>query len=125
MEEADALCTRIGIMGFGSLRCLGTQVHLKNKFGDGFKLTLNCESEGQDVSALLAEVCEGARLVHALGRQQTFVLPVQNVDVAHLFNTLERQKLRRCALRDKPAQAVNYPHLPRFFPIFSRFPLDF
>ena len=91
-------------MGFGSLRCLGTQVHLKNKFGDGFKLTLNCESEGQDVSALLAEVCEGARLVHALGRQQTFVLPVQNVDVAHLFNTLERQKLRRCALRDPPRQ---------------------
>ena len=117
-------------MGFGSLRCLGTQVHLKNKFGDGFKLTLNCESEGQDVSALLAEVCEGARLVHALGRQQTFVLPVQNVDVAHLFNTLERQKLRRCALRDpprqsKPAKAVNYPHLPRFVSIFSRFPLDF
>ena len=25
----------------------------------------------------------------------------------------------------KPAQAVNYPHLPRFFPIFSRFPVDF
>ena len=103
-------------MGFGSLRCLGTQVHLKNKFGDGFKLTLNCESEGQDVSALLAEVCEGARLVHALGRQQTFVLPVQNVDVAHLFNTLERQKLRRCALRDRPRQ----PSLPKLLitPIF-------
>jgi len=54
------------------------------------------------VSALLAEVCEGARLVHALGRQQTFVLPVQNVDVAHLFNTLERQKLRRCVQQDPP-----------------------
>lgn len=91
-EEADALCTRIGIMGFGQLRCIGTQVHLKNKFGDGFKLTLNCNHEGQDVSALLAEICTGARLVHALGRQQTFVMPMDNVDVAHLFNTLERQK---------------------------------
>ena len=29
-------------MGFGQLRCIGTQMHLKNKFGDGFKLTLNC-----------------------------------------------------------------------------------
>lgn len=31
MEEADALCSRIGIMAGGCLRCLGTQVHLKNK----------------------------------------------------------------------------------------------
>jgi len=92
MEEADALCTRIGIMGFGQLRCIGTQMHLKNKFGDGFKLTLNCSREGQDVSALLADLCSGARLVHSLGRQQTFVLPIEDVDVAKLFNTLERQK---------------------------------
>jgi len=94
MEEADALCTRIGIMGFGQLRCIGTQMHLKNKFGDGFKLTLNCAQEGQDVSALLADICQGARLVHSLGRQQTFVMPMDNVDVAKLFNTLERQKRR-------------------------------
>lgn len=32
MEEADALCSRIGIMAGGSLRCLGTQVHLKNRY---------------------------------------------------------------------------------------------
>ena len=31
MEEADALCNRIGIMAGGGLRCLGTQIHLKNK----------------------------------------------------------------------------------------------
>ena len=29
-----------------------------------------------------------------LGRQQTFVLPMADVDVAKLFNTLERQKRR-------------------------------
>merc|ERR1711998_513420 len=32
MEEADALSTRIGIMAEGRLRCIGTQLHLKNKF---------------------------------------------------------------------------------------------
>eukprot|EP01044_Picomonas_judraskeda_P025199 COSAG03_NODE_7217_length_947_cov_2.892689_2_plen_109_part_00 len=52
-------------MGFGQLRCIGTQMHLKNKFGDGFKLTLNCSRDGQDVSALLDELCPGARLVHS------------------------------------------------------------
>ena len=29
-----------------------------------------------------------------LGRQQTFVLPMDGVDVAKLFNTIERQKRR-------------------------------
>merc|ERR1711871_1540128 len=85
MEEADALCTRIGIMGFGQLRCIGTQMHLKNKFGDGFKLTLNCIQERQDVSPLLADLCPRARLVHSLGRQQTFVLPMEDVDVEKVF----------------------------------------
>lgn len=29
MEEADALCNRIGIMVAGSLDCIGTPQHLK------------------------------------------------------------------------------------------------
>jgi ABC-type multidrug transport system ATPase subunit len=35
MEEADALCTRIGIMVNGKLQCLGSSQHLKSKFGKG------------------------------------------------------------------------------------------
>ena len=35
MEECEALCTRIGIMTQGRLRCLGTVQHLKNRFGAG------------------------------------------------------------------------------------------
>ena len=42
MEEADHLCTRIGIMNFGHLRCLGTQSRLKSKFGTGYQLAFNC-----------------------------------------------------------------------------------
>ena len=36
MEEVEALCTRIGIMVGGRLRCLGTAQHLKNRHGSGF-----------------------------------------------------------------------------------------
>ena len=35
MEECEALCTRVGIMTAGHLRCLGTVQHLKNRFGAG------------------------------------------------------------------------------------------
>jgi len=31
MEEADALCERIGIMADGELQCVGSQLHLKNR----------------------------------------------------------------------------------------------
>ncbi|KHN30817.1 ABC transporter A family member 2 [Glycine soja] len=36
MEEADILSDRIGIMAKGSLRCIGTSIRLKSRFGTGF-----------------------------------------------------------------------------------------
>ncbi|KAM7269348.1 hypothetical protein ACFE04_024845 [Oxalis oulophora] len=36
MEEADVLSDRIGIMAKGRLRCIGTSIRLKSKFGTGF-----------------------------------------------------------------------------------------
>lgn len=41
MEEAEALCSRIGIMAKGRLRCIGSAQHLKSKFGKGYVLTVN------------------------------------------------------------------------------------
>jgi len=38
MEEAEALCSRIGIMVGGQLRCLGSNQHLKARFGEGYQL---------------------------------------------------------------------------------------
>lgn len=48
MEEADALCTKIGILCDGRLEAIGSQAHLKNKFSNGVKLTfmLNVQCEG-------------------------------------------------------------------------------
>ena len=46
MEEADTLCSRIGIVCAGRLQAIGSQARLKARFGDGFKLTLNMVREG-------------------------------------------------------------------------------
>ncbi|XP_030854731.1 ATP-binding cassette sub-family A member 5 isoform X4 [Strongylocentrotus purpuratus] len=40
MEEADAVCSRVGIMIQGQLRCLGTTQHLKDKYGGGYILEI-------------------------------------------------------------------------------------
>jgi len=41
MEEAEALCNRIGIMVNGRLSCLGSATHLRSRFGQGYQIDVN------------------------------------------------------------------------------------
>ncbi|GMI20925.1 hypothetical protein TeGR_g12 [Tetraparma gracilis] len=43
MEEAEALCSRIGIMVNGRLRCLGSGQHLKVRYGGGFEVDVKIQ----------------------------------------------------------------------------------
>ncbi|EQC35872.1 hypothetical protein SDRG_06622 [Saprolegnia diclina VS20] len=55
MEECEALCTRVGIMVDGRLRCLGSIQHLKSRFGDGLLLHLKLTPvTARDVDDMLA-----------------------------------------------------------------------
>jgi ABC-type multidrug transport system ATPase subunit len=45
MEEADVLCTNIGIIADGVLRCIGPQTRLKSLYGGGYHLFINCHRE--------------------------------------------------------------------------------
>ncbi len=56
MEECEALCTKIGIMRAGRLRCLGSVQHLKNRFGAGYVLQLRIATPGEREA-----VAEGVR----------------------------------------------------------------
>ena len=41
MEEAEALCTKMGIMVRGGLlRCYGSSQHIKNKFTTGYEIEI-------------------------------------------------------------------------------------
>eukprot|EP00768_Dysnectes_brevis_P001229 gnl/Dysnectes_brevis/129_a152_4397.p1 GENE.gnl/Dysnectes_brevis/129_a152_4397~~gnl/Dysnectes_brevis/129_a152_4397.p1 ORF type:complete len:1000 (-),score=354.61 gnl/Dysnectes_brevis/129_a152_4397:155-3154(-) len=54
MEEAEALCSRIGIMAAGRLRCIGTSSALKTRFGKGYKLTVCVDMDAQQKQRSLA-----------------------------------------------------------------------
>lgn len=41
MEEAETLCSRLGVISEGKLCCLGSGVHLKRKFGTGYTIELS------------------------------------------------------------------------------------
>mmetsp|Transcript_17002 Transcript_17002/g.34417 ORF Transcript_17002/g.34417 Transcript_17002/m.34417 type:complete len:1751 (-) Transcript_17002:590-5842(-) len=40
MEECEALCQRIGIMVGGRMRCLGSEQHLRHRYGDGYQVDI-------------------------------------------------------------------------------------
>jgi ATP-binding cassette subfamily A (ABC1) protein 1 len=44
MEECEALCSRLGIMVGGRLRCLGSPAYLKAKFGQGYSLEVKLQA---------------------------------------------------------------------------------
>ncbi|GMF14304.1 unnamed protein product [Phytophthora lilii] len=61
MEECEALCTRVGIMVGGRLRCLGSVQHLKHRFGDGLMLELKLMgTPTHDIDARVAAVFSGS-----------------------------------------------------------------
>lgn len=65
MEEADVLCNRIGIVNNGVLMCLGTQTRLKQLYGGGYHLFVNCsrtqaEVDSRKVGEFIKKVLPGA-----------------------------------------------------------------
>ena len=47
MEEADTLGDVIAIMSRGRLCCLGSSLHLKNKYGSGYAVHVSCDASCQ------------------------------------------------------------------------------
>ncbi|CAI5987769.1 unnamed protein product [Closterium sp. NIES-64] len=54
MEEADILGDRIAIMAKGRMRCIGTSIHLKNRFGAGFVVTVGVRRPARVVNSAAA-----------------------------------------------------------------------
>merc|ERR1711968_335198 len=51
MEECEALCTLVGIMVGGYMRCLGSVTHLRARFGKGYNLELKLDSPTAQATA--------------------------------------------------------------------------
>ena len=62
MDEADFLADRVGIMANGKLKCLGSTLFLKNRFGVHYYLNVERkeETEVSSVESIVSEVsCYG------------------------------------------------------------------
>ncbi|KAG1690889.1 hypothetical protein DVH05_027491 [Phytophthora capsici] len=81
MEECEALCSRVGIMVGGRLRCLGSVQHLKSRFGDGLVLDVKLDMPSADELEYLVQ--------HIFGNGSEFVTPVELEDKCRAFGNAQ------------------------------------
>ncbi|XP_066148886.1 cholesterol transporter ABCA5-like [Euwallacea fornicatus] len=105
MEEADALCSRVGITVRGELRCLGSTQHLKNLYGAGYTLemkllvrettpTSDTGDRHQELKDFVSELFPDASLEESFADRLVFSVPQQSVpSLANCFMQLEKAKV--------------------------------
>ena len=96
MIEADTLCDRIAIVAHGKLVVVGTQQHLKDKFGDGYVLQLNlvhnsAEHLERAMTFVRTRLHPEARLTSRQVKTLHFNLP-RNINLESLFKGLYSQE---------------------------------
>jgi len=99
MDEAEALCKRIGIMVQGQLRALGTKQHLKNKFGSGFELVVklqvtNLEEQLTSLSIFVTSLFPSSKIISENGGLVTYKVPREEMKMGVAFSELETNKAR-------------------------------
>ena len=130
MEEAEALCTRIGIMAKGRLVAIGSVQHLKTKYLDGYTIDINCRSNTPDhivratIADMLDTVVPGSRLSEHHGRFLKFDVPrVAALGLGTTFKRLQELKasgdfvenysISQCSLEQVFIKLVNeHDHAP-------------
>lgn len=92
MLEADALCQRIAIVAKGALKVVGTQQHLKDKYGSGYLLQLNLTHDNEEsINSLLqfvkANIHEDAKIATKQAKTIHINLP-RDANIQKIFTTL-------------------------------------
>ncbi|GMH31525.1 hypothetical protein Nepgr_033368 [Nepenthes gracilis] len=95
MEEAEAICDRIGIFVNGSLQCIGNAKELRARYGGTCVFTMTTTSEcDAEVEKMVRDLCRDARKIYHLPGTQKFELPKQGVRIADVFELVENAKGR-------------------------------
>jgi len=105
MEEADSLCSRIGIMVNGHLKCLGTSQHLKSKYGAGYQLEIKTNDSPVDIEKVkrlvrsLSPQPDDLKLLEDFGGKLRYSMPTGSVSLSKLFGEVEKVR-NECNIQD-------------------------
>lgn len=79
MEEADTLCSEIGILTSGKMRCVGNSIYLKKTFTQGIKIQVVLESEICSTEEFMKKIQSKLKGVKLLSEfQGTLILTVKD-----------------------------------------------
>ena len=94
MEECEALCTRLVIMVNGQFKCLGSPQHLKQKFGNGFKISirLNDEIDSEKLLKFMKENFTSSTFTEMHKNLLDFTVPFKDTKISSVFGKLERNR---------------------------------
>lgn len=95
MEEADILCSRIGIMSRGRLRCIGPQQHLKRRYGSGYTLKISYSQHNEEKALQFIEKLLPTSMIQEqfLGSCR-FQIPGSDLKISIVFEQMEKNKKR-------------------------------
>ena len=89
--QAEALCSRIGIMVRGSLACIGSPEHLQQVYGSGYFLDVNCVNDDNAcphrarVLAAVTQLCPAATVTGSSRHLRPHSLPPFPLDMHSSF----------------------------------------
>ncbi|KAM4663583.1 ABC-type organic anion transporter ABCA8-like [Discoglossus pictus] len=92
MDEADILADRKAVISSGRLKCVGTSLFLKRKWGVGYHLRMQVSPSynTEFITSMIKQHIPSAKLTVKSEEELTYTLPFENVDVfPDLFSHLD------------------------------------
>ncbi|KAM7254695.1 hypothetical protein ACFE04_019936 [Oxalis oulophora] len=93
MEEAEALCDRVGIFVDGNFACIGNSNELKARYGGSYVLTMTTSANNEDeIEKMVKILSPNSKRIYQLAGTQKFELPKDEVRIAEVFKAVEAAK---------------------------------
>ncbi|MCL7028203.1 hypothetical protein MKW94_006207 [Papaver nudicaule] len=93
MEEAEALCDRLGIFADGSFQCIGNPKELKARYGGLYIFTMTTSADHEEeVEKLVRQLSPNANKIYHLSGTQKFEIFKKDVRIGDVFRAVENAK---------------------------------
>jgi len=96
MEEADALCDRVGVIVNGEFTAISSCAELKKRYGKGYKVVItskvNTTENIENITKFMQVITPGAVLLNSLAGTSNFEIPSQSVKLSKVFAEMESKR---------------------------------
>uniref|UniRef100_A0A8I3W729 Cholesterol transporter ABCA5 n=1 Tax=Callithrix jacchus TaxID=9483 RepID=A0A8I3W729_CALJA len=95
MDEADILADRKAVISQGMLKCVGSSIFLKSKWGIGYRLSMYIDKfcATESLSSLVKQHIPGATLLQQNDQQLVYSLPFKDMDKFSDYSVFTQQPL--------------------------------